>query len=273
MRVARFGEDRLGLLENESMRDVTDWAFAHCPRRVADPLIAFIRALERGKTPEGPVVASSGARLGPPIRQPGKIVAAAANYLKHTQEMNPGAAAPGGVREKGFFLKAPSSIIGPGEVVRLPFADRRIDHEAELAVIIGRPARGVGEREALEHVFGYTCLLDITLRGKEDRGLRKSFDTFTPIGPCIATRDEVPDPNALAIACRVNGELRQDDSTRSMTLSVAALIAWISSVMTLEPGDVIAPGTPAGVGPIRPGDRIDVSIERLGTLAVTVSAR
>jgi 2-keto-4-pentenoate hydratase/2-oxohepta-3-ene-1,7-dioic acid hydratase in catechol pathway len=273
MRVARFGEDRLGLLEGDAIRDVTDWAYANCPRRTCDPLIAFIEARARGEIPAGPVVLADGARFGPPIRRPGKIVAAAANYLKHTQEMNPGVATPGGIREKGFFLKAPSSIIGPGDAIRLPFADRRTDHEAELAVIIGRAARGIDEREALEHVFGYTCLLDITVRGKEDRGLRKSFDTFTPIGPCIVTREEVPDPNALAISCRVNGELRQNDSTRSMTMPVPELIAWISSVMTLEPGDVIATGTPAGVGPIRAGDRIDVSIERLGTLAVTVSAR
>jgi len=273
MRVARFAGDRLGVLEGDGLRDVTDWAYANCPRRTGDPVIAFIEACARGQRPDGMLARTEGVRFGPPIRQPGKIVAAAANYLKHTQEMNPGVAAPGGIREKGFFLKAPSSIIGPGEAIRLPFADRRIDHEAELAVIIGRAARGIGEREALEHVFGYTCLLDITLRGKEDRGLRKSFDTFTPMGPCIVTRDEVPDPNALAISCRVNGELRQDDSTRSMTLPVPALIAWISSVMTLEPGDVIATGTPAGVGPIRAGDRIEVAIERLGTLAVTVSAR
>jgi len=138
MRLARFGEDRLALIEGGALRDVTEWAYANCSRRVGDPLIAFIEALARGRVPEGPV-AAGGARFGPPIRQPGKIVAAAANYLEHTREMNPGAPAPGGIREKGFFLKAPSSIIGPGEAIRLPFADRRIDHEAELAVIIGAP--------------------------------------------------------------------------------------------------------------------------------------
>ena len=109
------------------------------------------------------------------------------------------------------------------------------------------------------------------MRGKEDRGLRKSFDTFTPIGPAIVTRDEIPQPNALAISCRINGELRQHDSTSAMTMPVPALIAWISSVMTLEPGDVIATGTPAGVGPIAPGDRIEATIERIGTLAVSVA--
>jgi len=273
MQVARFAGDRLGLVEGELIRDVTDWAYANCRRRLEDPMIAFIEASLHGGSPTGAAFRADGVRLGPPLRQPGKIVAAAANYSSHTREMNPGVAAPGGIREKGFFLKAPSSIIGPGDAVRLPFADRRTDHEAELAVVIGRTAQGVDEADALDHVFGYTCLLDITLRGKEDRGLRKSFDTFTPIGPFIVTRDEVPEPNGLAISCRVNGELRQHDSTRSMTLPVPALIAWISSVMTLQPGDLIATGTPAGVGPIRAGDRIEVAIERLGTLAVTVAAR
>jgi 2-keto-4-pentenoate hydratase/2-oxohepta-3-ene-1,7-dioic acid hydratase in catechol pathway len=273
MRLAAFGNGRLGIVEGETLRDVTEWAYANCARRVEDPLIAFIEAAARGRAPAGAKLAAAGVRFGPPLRQPGKIVAAAANYLNHTREMNPGVAAPGGIREKGFFLKAPSSIIGPGEAIRLPFADRRTDYEAELAVVIGRTASGIGEAEALAHVFGYTCLLDITLRGKEDRGLRKSFDSFTPIGPAVVTRDEIPDPNSLGIACRVNGELRQDDSTRSMTMHVPALIAWISSVMTLQPGDLIATGTPAGVGPLRDGDRIEVAIERLGTLGVTVAAR
>jgi 2-keto-4-pentenoate hydratase/2-oxohepta-3-ene-1,7-dioic acid hydratase in catechol pathway len=272
LRLVAFAGGRLGVVEGEQLRDVTDWAFANCARRVEDPLTAFIEARAAGATPDGPLLPAAGVRPGPPMRRPGKIVAAAANYERHTREMNPGVAQPGGIREKGFFLKAPSSIIGPGDAIRLPFPDRRTDQEAELAVVIGRRARAIEEREALRCVFGYTCLLDISVRGKEDRGFRKSFDTFTPFGPAIVTRDEIPDPNALAIACRVNGELRQSDSTRSMTLHVPALIAWISSVMTLEPGDVIATGTPAGVGPIAPGDRIEVTIERLGTLAVSVAA-
>ncbi|HET7197064.1 MAG TPA: fumarylacetoacetate hydrolase family protein [Burkholderiales bacterium] len=272
MRLVGFGGGRLGIVEGESLRDVTDWAFAGSPRRVEDPLVAFIEARAAGGSPSGPLLAAAGVKLGPPILRPGKIIAAAANYERHTREMNPGVAQPGGIREKGFFLKAPSSIIGPGDAIRLPYRERRTDQEAELAVVMGRAARAVPADEALGHVFGYTCLLDITVRGKEDRGLRKSFDTFTPLGPALVTADEIADPNALAISCRVNGELRQNDSTASMTMPVAELIAWISSVMTLEPGDVIATGTPAGVGPLAPGDRVEVAIERLGTLAVTVAA-
>jgi 2-keto-4-pentenoate hydratase/2-oxohepta-3-ene-1,7-dioic acid hydratase in catechol pathway len=270
MRLAAFDAGRLALIEDGRVRDVTRWAFAASPVRTEDPLIAFIHAAARG-TPEGADIAMP-SRLGPPLRHPGKIVAAAANYRKHTLEMNPGQANPGGIREKGFFLKAPSSIIGPGEAIRLPFADRRTDHEAELAVVIGRGGRDIAPERVADHVFGYTCLLDITVRGKEDRGLRKSFDTFTPMGPWVVTRDEIPGAPDLEIACRVNGELRQQDRTTAWILPVAELIAWISQVMTLEPGDVIATGTPAGVGPLAPGDRVEVAIERIGAFEVSVEA-
>lgn len=270
MRVAAFNDNRIGLLTGDTLQDVTEWAFAHCRRRIEDPLVAFIHAWTPGDKPEGPTRPLAGARLGPPLRQPGKIIAAAANYWKHTQEMNPGKENPGGIREKGFFLKAPSSIIGSGDTIRLPFADRRTDQEAELAVIIGKTGKDIPAERALDYVFGYTCLLDITVRGKEDRGLRKSFDTFTPLGPHVTTKDEVLNPNDLQISCRVNGEARQQDSTSAMIMNVPELIAWMSQVMTLHPGDVIATGTPAGVAPLAPGDRIEVTIERLGTLAVTV---
>ena len=269
MRVGVCGE-RLILVEDRGARDVTDWAFASSAVRTSDPLIAFIAARERGK-PEGTDVALP-TRWQAPLRRPGKIIAAVANYRKHTQEMNPGQANPGDIREKGFFLKAPTSIIGPGETIRLPFADRRTDHEAELAVVIGRRAHAVSAANALDHVFGYSCLLDITVRGKEDRGMRKSFDTFTPIGPWVVTRDEIPGPPDLAIACRLNGEIRQDDRTSSMVLGVPELVSWISHVMTLEPGDLIATGTPAGVGPLAPGDRIAIEIERIGGFEVSVAA-
>jgi 2-keto-4-pentenoate hydratase/2-oxohepta-3-ene-1,7-dioic acid hydratase in catechol pathway len=270
MKLVTFNGNRLGLLNGQTLQDVTDWAFEHCALRVQDPLIAFIHAQASGAEPTGETVSVSDVTYGAPIRFPGKILAAAANYLKHTQEMNPGATTLIGTRERGFFLKAPSSIVGPNEAIVLPFADRRTDYEAELAVIIGRGGKDIPESEALDHVFGYTCLLDISLRGKEDRGLRKSFDTFTPIGPWITTRDEIPDPDALDLLCTINGEIRQHDSTGSMVVSVRELISWMSSVMTLHPGDIIATGTPAGVGPLTPGDRIEVAIEGLGKFGVDV---
>ena len=271
MRLARFAGRRLCVARGDLWQDVTDWAFAHSPRRTDDPLIAFIEARARVPVPVGRTAAAPSTPEAP-IRKPGKIIAAAANYWKHTQEMNPGQTNLGGIREKGFFLKAPTSIIGPGESIRLPFADRRTDHEAELAIVIGKTGSRIPADRVASHIFGYTCLLDITLRGKEDRGLRKSFDTFTPIGPSIVTADEVGDPNALAIECRVNGEPRQSDTTASMIMPVPELVAWISQVMTLEAGDLIATGTPAGVAPLQPGDAIEVTIEKLGTLGVGVAA-
>ena len=269
MRVGVSG-GRVIVVDGEHARDVTRWALAASPMRTDDPLIAFIHACERGE-PEGGAVALP-PQWQAPLKRPGKIIAAVANYRKHTQEMNPGQANPGDIREKGFFLKAPSSVIGPGDAIRLPFPDRRTDHEAELAVVIGRRARAVAPEAVLDHVFGYTCLLDITVRGKEDRGMRKSFDTFTPMGPWVATRDEIPGSPDLEIVCRLNGEVRQQDRTTSMVMAVPELVSWISHVMTLEPGDVIATGTPAGVGPLAPGDRIAIAIERIGGFEVTVAA-
>ncbi|HEX2041684.1 MAG TPA: fumarylacetoacetate hydrolase family protein [Acidimicrobiales bacterium] len=209
---------------------------------------------------------AAGAGWGPPMPRPPKIVGAALNYRAHAEEMQAGPT----VETGGLFLKASSSVVGPGATVLLPFADRRTDQEAELGVVIGRPARHVDAGDALDHVLGYTCLLDISVRGEGDRSIRKSFDTFTPIGPFLATPETVGDPGALRLRCWVGDELRQDGSTSELLRSVPELIAEISAAMTLEPGDVIATGTPAGVGPLAPGDRIAVEIERVGRLEVDV---
>jgi 2-keto-4-pentenoate hydratase/2-oxohepta-3-ene-1,7-dioic acid hydratase in catechol pathway len=206
--------------------------------------------------------------LGAPIPLPGAVVAAPVNYYDHMVEMSE----VRDIRHLGVFLKARSSVIGPDSVIRLPYTDRRFDHEGELGVVIGTVTENVSESEALSSVFGYTCLLDITMRGGEDRSTRKSFRTFTPIGPHIITADEVGDPTDLRIICNVNGTERQNETTKEMVWSVAALISYISSVMTLYPGDIIASGTPAGIGPIFDGDVIDVIIERVGHLHMSVSA-
>lgn len=210
----------------------------------------------------------AGTQLSAPIRRPGKVVAAPVNYVNHMQEMSEVL----DINDLGVFLKASSSVCGPGAVVRLPYHDRRFDQEGELGVVMGREVRNVSEEQALAAVFGYTCLLDITMRGGEDRSLRKSFDSFTPIGPWLVTADEVPDPGSLELRCAVNGTLRQAANTRDLIWSVARLVAYISSVMTLYPGDVIATGTPEGVGPITDGDIVEVNIEAIGSLGVSVSA-
>lgn len=169
------------------------------------------------------------------------------------------------------FLKAPSSVIGMHEAIEIPIEDRRTDYEGELGVVIGRSARRVRTREALGYVFGYVPLLDMTIRGEEDRSFRKSADTFTPLGPAIVTADEVGNPRDLRLKLWLNRQLRQDACTADMVWDVPTLIERYSEVMTLAPGDLIATGTPAGVGEVTAGDAIRLEIERVGTLEMKVA--
>ncbi len=217
-------------------------------------------------------------RLLAPQPRPRLIAAAPVNYRRHQQEMGgengvyPGLVAHT-IETYAGFVKASSSITGPSGAIELPFDDRRVDHEAELGVVMGRTTRQVHRDEAFDHIFGYVPLLDITLRGDEDRSFRKSFDTFTPIGPAIVTADEVPDPDALEIRLTVNGELRQHASTRDLIYGVARLVELYSGAMTLQPGDVIATGTPEGVGQIAPGDEVVLAIDTVGELRMSVTRR
>jgi 2-keto-4-pentenoate hydratase/2-oxohepta-3-ene-1,7-dioic acid hydratase in catechol pathway len=213
-----------------------------------------------------PGVALADVRLRPPVPDPTKIVAAPVNYRDHRTEM----AMTVDVSDLAVFLKAPSSITPHGGLVELPYSDRRVDQEGELAAVIGRRARNVSEADALSYVVGYTGCLDITMRGKEDRSTRKSFDTFTPLGPWLVTADEADPADDIDLDCTVGGEHRQKTNTKNLIWGVAKLVSYISSVMTLEVGDVIATGTPAGVGPITAGDTITLTLSSIGTLAVTV---
>jgi 2-keto-4-pentenoate hydratase/2-oxohepta-3-ene-1,7-dioic acid hydratase in catechol pathway len=212
--------------------------------------------------------------LLPPIPWPGQLVAAAANYHEHAREM---AARPGSTLNEGLqgevFLKAPASVVGHGATVTLPnMPGREIHHEAELGVIIGRRMYQVPEANALEYVFGYTCLMDLTVRGRGDRSRRKSYAGFTPLGPWLVTSDEIPDPQGLSVRLWCNGQIRQDGTTRDMVYSVAELLAYASAVMPLHPGDVLASGTPSGVGPIQPGDHVEMEVGGIGRLAVDIAA-
>jgi 2-keto-4-pentenoate hydratase/2-oxohepta-3-ene-1,7-dioic acid hydratase in catechol pathway len=218
---------------------------------------------------DGVGVPVSQVRLRAPVRDPSKIIAAPVNYRDHQAEMNVDAH----VDALGFFLKAPSSVLDPGGTIQLPYHDRRFDQEGELALVIGRTARRVGEQEALDHVFGYTGLLDITMRGGEDRSTRKSFDTFTPMGPVLVTADEFGDPADVELRCWVNQELRQKANTRDLIWSAARLVSYASCVTTLYPGDVLTTGTPAGVGPLAAGDTVRLALSGLGLdLVVEVAA-
>src|ERR1700722_4173155 len=199
-------------------------------------------------------------RLRVPVADPSKIIAAPVNYRDHQSEMS----SDSHVGALGFFLKAPSSLLDPGGTIQLPYHDRRFDQEGELALVIGRTARHVTEQEALSYVFGYTGLLDITMRGGEDRSTRKSFETFTPMGPVLVTADEFGDPGRAELRCWVSGELRQQASTADLIWGVARLVSYASSVTTLYPGDVITTGTPAGVGPLAAGDTVRLELSGLG---------
>jgi len=234
----------------------------------ADPFLETLQRWEEvvAALPSVDRIDLEGRPYGPPIPRPGKIVGVPVNYIDHQREMNVEHTVTG----LGFFLKSPSSVVGPNGAVALPFPGRRTDQEAELGVVIGRPTANVSRADALDHVFGYTCLVDVTVRGAEERSTRKSFPGFTPIGPWITTADEVPDPTDLRIRGWVNDELRQDESTSQMIYGVAELIEFISSVVTLDVGDIIATGTPAGVGPVSDGDIIRVEIDAVGELVVPV---
>ncbi len=199
-----------------------------------------------------------------------KIVAVGKNYADHVREMG-GDEPPA---DPVLFLKPSTSVIGPGDAIALPALSNEVDHEAELAVVIGGIVRRVPVERALEAVLGYTCANDVTARDLQRSdgqwARAKGFDTFCPLGPWIETE---LDPSALALECRVNGELRQAGSTSDLLRGVAELIAYASAVMTLLPGDVLLTGTPAGVGPIKAGDRVEVTIEGIGTLSNEVVDR
>ena len=206
--------------------------------------------------------------------RPSKIIALAKNYAEHAKEMNME------VPEKPIiFLKPPSALIGPGEPIILPRMSKRVDHEVELGVIIGRRARRVSKEEAMDYVLGYTVILDITARDLQaeaiEKGLpwsvAKGFDTFAPVGPRIVDRRELKIDD-LELGLRVNGELRQLGRTSEMLFKVPELIEYISSIMTLEPGDIIATGTPPGIGPLRHGDRLEAWIEGIGKIEFDVLA-
>lgn len=273
MRFVLFEGERLGLMQGDKIRDLTGLLANGRSIEPTALMLELIRdwdsirpQLEDDSLPQ---VEIDEARLDPPLPRPGKIVAAPINYLDHKEEMK----VKGTIAQLGVFLKANSSVIGPGGTVEIPYDNRRIDQEGELALIIGKTARNVSATEALDHVFGYTCLLDISVRGQEDRSTRKSFDTFTPIGPWITTGEEVGDPGQLDLKCWVNKELRQEANTGDLIYGVPKLIEYITSVMTLYPGDIVSTGTPAGVGPLADGDQVVVEIERVGRLEVSVSGK
>ncbi|MBI2955719.1 MAG: fumarylacetoacetate hydrolase family protein, partial [Acidobacteria bacterium] len=222
-----------------------------------------------GGQPTGETFALREARLRAPV-EPRKIVCLGRNYREHAAEL--GHELP---REPLIFLKPPSAVIGPEEAIVYPALSERVDYEGELALVMGRQCRAPSAGEnPLEYVFGYTCLNDVTARDIQQREggqftRAKGFDTFCPVGPVVATG---LDAASLTIETYVNGERRQRGTTREMIVPLDAIIRFVAGVMTLEPGDVIATGTPAGVGQLKVGDVVEVVIEGIGCLRNPVVA-
>lgn len=245
VRVISDGDCRYGLADDASVTLITDEPFA---------------AWE----PEGNIGLRTAELLAPVV--PTKIVCVGINYRGHAEEM--GHAIPD---EPVIFLKPPTTLNAPGGTIELPKSAGRVDHEAELAVVIGRRTHHASAGEARQNILGYTCANDVTARDIQRRDGQwtraKSFDGFCPLGPWV---DTDIDPRDLLVQCSVNGELRQSARTSDMVWDPFELVAFISNVMTLVPGDIVLTGTPSGIGPIQSGDTVDVEIEGIGVLTNTV---
>lgn len=238
----------------------------------------LVEYLARGVRVEGDPMPRKSVRLLAPVPNPGKIIAVGLNYRDHAAET--GTPLPS---EPPLFAKFANSVIGDGDVIRVPrAAAAQADWEAELGVVIGRPSRRVTKASALDYVAGYMCVNDVSARDLQaatSQWMRgKAIDNFMPCGPWLATTDDIHDPQSLRIQCFVNGEVKQDSSTSQMSWGVAELVSFLSQTMTLMPGDIIATGTPPGVGLaqtppqfLRDGDQVQVAIEGLGRLTNQVA--
>jgi len=284
VRLCRFDNDRLGIVEGGDILDVSEALDAippaRWPRPIGDPLIEHldgVLARARSLVGTAPRRPLAGVRLHAPIANPSKIIGAPINYREHVDEAKRDAGISHGreiktIGDWGLFLKATSSLIGPSEPVRVRFPDRRNDHEIELALVIGKRGTQIPRNRALEYVCGYTIGLDMTVRGPEVPSFRKSVDTYSVLGPWLVTPDEISNPNDLELSLAVNGTIRQQASTRLLDYDCERLIEFASSFYTLYPGDVIMTGTPAGVGPVQPGDVLTAEITGLGRMEVHVVA-
>jgi 2,4-diketo-3-deoxy-L-fuconate hydrolase len=291
MKLCRFNNNRLGVVDLEAgvVADVTPaldrirlGASYPLPRH--DALIASlpsVRSAARALLKSARRLNLSRVKLLPPVANPGKIIGAPINYHDHIAETAVDQAiahgrdmASANIARWGMFLKATSALVGPsqGVVLRTPHTDieNRNDHELELVAVIGKRGTRISRRDALSHVAGYCVGLDMTLRGPQFPGFRKSIDTYAVLGPWMVTADEFGDPSNVSMQLTVNGELRQRTNTSSMVFDLPKLIEFTSAYYTLEPGDLIYTGTPAGVGPVVPGDVIEAQIDRIGSMQVVV---
>jgi 2-keto-4-pentenoate hydratase/2-oxohepta-3-ene-1,7-dioic acid hydratase in catechol pathway len=291
MRLCRFNNDRLGSVEGDVVRDVTAALDVlpqlRWPLPAGDPLVTHLDQIqERIKriVAQAPKHRLADIRLLSPVANPGKIMAAPANYRLHVEMDTKDPAIDADVHraqlidmeaptEKlGLFLKANSSLVGPSQGIVIPPHAKRLDYEIELAVVVGRVARNIRRSDALTCVAGYCIGLDMTVRGVADRSFRKSGDTFTVLGPWLVTADEVANPADLLLSLEVNSEVHQRSSTSAMTVGIDRLIELAAANYTLHPGDVILTGTPEGVGPVVDGDTILAHGQGIGEMTIPVKA-
>ncbi len=274
MKITRFDQGRIGVVVDDAhLVDITEvigedaaaWPPQGSVRLIAR--FAELRPVIEKALPSLPRLKLADVTLRTPVPWPNKVIAYPVNYHDHGREMQAGYRAD----VQGFFLKPCSSLSGAGEPVELPeVPGREVHHESELAIVIGKECRGIKREDWRDVVFGYACLLDMVVRGREERVFRKAFDTFCPVGPWITTADEVGDPTQLEMKLWVNGELKQHANTRDLVLDIPGMVQMAAAVMTLYPGDIIATGTPAGVGQVKDGDTIRITIDRLGEMNVPV---
>lgn len=283
MKICRFNGGRLGVVRDGLVHDVTSvlerLPAQRYPLPQKDLLIEALSSLR-----EPMLRAMQGAQchaletvsFDSPVANPGKIIGAPINYQDHLAESKADAGIAHGrqitsIGDWGLFLKAGSALIGCGQDIVLRFADRRNDHEVELGVVIGTECRQVARADAMAHVAGYAVALDMTVRGTEFQSFRKSIDTYAVLGPWLVTADEIADPGNLDLWLSVNGQMRQQSNTRHLVYDVPRLIEYASSFYTLQPGDVIMTGTPQGVGPVLPGDRIRAGVAQVGEFEIGVA--
>lgn len=283
MKICRFNGGRLGVVLHDEVLDVSAVLDLLPAQRYPLPQKdLLIEALPRLRGPIAQAMAQAqrhalaAVQFDAPLANPGKIIGAPINYQDHLAESKADAGIAHGrqvtsIGDWGLFLKAGSSLVGCGQEIVLRFDGRRNDHEVELGVVIGSVCRQVARADAMAHVAGYTVALDMTLRGTEFQCFRKSIDTYSVLGPWMVTADEIADPDQLDLWLRVNGELRQQSNTRHLVYDIARLIEFASSFYTLQPGDVIMTGTPQGVGPVLPGDRIQAGIAQVGEFEIRIA--
>ena len=284
MKFCRFDNDRLGVIIDGTVRDVTaaqdEIRAAHPYDAKSDAIIAALpewrSRLEDMAADAAPITLES-VNLLPPVARPGKLMAAPVNYKAHINEAQ---ADPGirhierttKIREAGIFLKSNTALIGVGGTIPIRFPDRHNDHEFEFVIVIGKECSRVKQADALDVIAGYTLGLDMTVRGPEDRSARKSCDGYAVLGPWFVTADEIADPDDVSFHGAVNGDVKQDANTKDQVLSIGELIEYASEYYTLYPGDVMYTGSPEGVSEVKAGDELHFVCDQIGEFRIGVGA-